>query len=99
MERLFASLLRRIVKSGRLTLIDALDRLTRRPAALLGLPQGWLAPGAPADLVLFDPGKAWKIDADRFRSKSKNTPFDGRPAQGKVLRSVVDGRAVFIAGE
>ena len=38
-----------------------------------------------ADLVLFDPERAWKIAEKDFRSKSKNSPFDGRPAQGRVL--------------
>ena len=87
-----------LVEQGRIRLMDALDRLTRRPAELLGLPLGTLAVGAPADLVLFDPGTPWKVEAARFRSKSKNTPFDGRPLQGRVLRTVVDGRTVFAAG-
>ena len=54
-----------------------------------------LAPGAPADLVLFDPDKAWRVRTDDFRSKSKNSPFDGRPAQGRVHRTIVDGRTIF----
>ncbi|MSO71440.1 MAG: dihydroorotase [Alphaproteobacteria bacterium] len=86
-----------LVEQGKLTLIAALDRLTRRPAELLGLKLGKLAVGTPADLLLFDPGRAWQVDASRFRSKSKNTPFDGRPLQGRVLRTVVDGRSVFDA--
>ena len=45
--------------------------------------------------MLFDPDRAWKIDVDRFRSKSKNSAFDERPTQGMVLRTVVDGRTVF----
>jgi dihydroorotase len=51
--------------------------------------------GAPADLVLFDPDLAWRICTDDFRSKSKNAPFDGRPVQGRVIRTIVDGRTVF----
>jgi dihydroorotase len=78
-------------------LLGLLKRMTSAPADLLGLPQGRLAVGAPADLVLFDPDRAWKIDVDRFRSKSKNSAFDERPTQGMVLRTVVDGRTVFAA--
>jgi len=59
------------------------------------LPVGRLAPGAPADLVLFDPNLPWRISTDEFRSKSKNAPFDGRPVQGRVRRTIVDGRTIF----
>ncbi len=80
---------------GEVGLLDLLARMTIAPATLLGLPQGRLAPGAPADLMLFDPDRAWQVDAAKLRSKSKNSPFDGRPVQGRVLRTVVDGRTVF----
>src|SRR5262249_36993296 len=82
---------------GELSLLDLLSRMTIAPARLLGRPQGRLAKGAPADLVLFDPERAYRIDASRFRSKSKNSPFDERPVQGRVLRTIVDGRTVFAA--
>lgn len=81
--------------NGHLTLLDVIDRLTRRPAELFKLPGGRLAAGAPADLVLFDPDLAIRIDADSFRSKSKNTPFDEHPAQGKVILTMVGGRPVY----
>jgi dihydroorotase len=82
---------------GEATLIDLLRRMTMAPADLLDLPQGRLAKGAPADLLLFDPDRPGRIEVDRFRSKSKNSPFDGRPIQGRVLLSIVDGRTVFSA--
>jgi dihydroorotase len=78
-----------------LSLLAALQLVTSAPADLLALPAGRLAKGRPADLLLFDPERAWKIESDRLMSKSKNTPFDGRPVQGRALLTVVDGRAVF----
>jgi len=81
-----------------LPLIDVLRRLTVNPARILGLEVGRLTPGAPADLVLFDPDAEWTIDTDRFRSKSKNAPFDGRPVRGRVRLTVVDGRTIFEGG-
>ncbi|NBB83975.1 MAG: amidohydrolase family protein [Alphaproteobacteria bacterium] len=81
----------------RISLIDLLEKLTSRPADLLRLPVGRLSAGAPADLVLFDPDAPGRIDVEQFRSKSKNSPFDGRPVMGRVLRTVVDGRTVFTA--
>ncbi|MBX7198713.1 MAG: dihydroorotase [Rhodospirillaceae bacterium] len=81
--------------NGELSLIETLRRLTSAPADVLGLKAGRLAKGAKADLVLFDPDRGWKVIADAFHSKSKNSPFDGRPVQGQVMRTVIDGRTVF----
>ena len=65
------------------------------PAALLGLDAGVLAEGAAADVILFDAGAPIIIDADALHSKSKNSPFDGRRLQGKLIGTWVGGRKVF----
>jgi dihydroorotase len=78
-----------------LDLLDVLRPLTSGPAGLLGLDAGVLKAGAPADLVLFDPGAPIVIDADTLKSKSKNSPFDGRRLQGKVIGTFVNGRRVY----
>jgi dihydroorotase len=83
--------------NGHVPLLDALRFVTASPADLLKLRTGKLAQGRPADLMLFDPEKGWKVDADKLLSKSKNTPFDGRLVQGAVARTVIDGRTVFVA--
>ena len=80
---------------GEMSLLAVLRRMTSAPADLLRLPAGRLRKGAPADLLLFDLDRPWRIDKDAFHSKSKNSPFDGRPVQGRVLRTVVDGRTVY----
>jgi len=82
---------------GRIPLIDLIRTVTCAPADLLGLDGGRLAKGAPADLVLCDLDAPLIVDADKLISKSKNSPFDGRRLQGKVLRTLVDGRTVFAA--
>ena len=82
--------------NGHLGLLEALAKLTRSPATILRLPEGRLAVGAAADLIVFDLDRPRRIDVDAFRSKSKNSPFDGRPVQGRVLRTIVAGRSVFI---
>jgi dihydroorotase len=87
----------KLYQDGRLSLLDCIERLTSRPAALLGLPGGRLAKGGSADLVLFDPDRPWRIDEAGFRSKCKNSPFTDHPVQGMVLRTIVDGRTVFQA--
>jgi dihydroorotase len=81
--------------AGHLTLPALWRALSLNPARLLGLPSGRLAPGAPADLVLFDPDTPFVLDRATLRSKSKNTPYDLRRMQGRVLATWVAGREVF----
>ena len=82
---------------GHLSLPALWRALSLNPARLLGLAAGRLAPGAPADLVLFDPDTPFVLDRATLRSKSKNTPYDLRRMQGRVLRAWVAGRTVFAA--
>jgi dihydroorotase len=86
-----------LAHKGSMSLLELLACLTCRPAAVLGLEAGHLKPGAPADLVLFDPERPWRLDPEAFRSKSKNSPFEDYPVQGKVLRTLVDGRTIYEA--
>ncbi len=81
---------------GTVGLLDLLRALTCAPAGILGLEAGRLRPGAPADLVLFDPEAPWKITEQGLRSLAKNTAFEGRLVQGRVIRTVVDGRTIFL---
>ncbi len=81
-----------------MSLLQVIERLTLGPARLLGLKAGTLTVGSPADLVLFDADRIGKVNPAKFRSKSKNSPFDGRPVQGRILRTVVDGRSVYVDG-
>lgn len=83
--------------SEKIALLDLLGRITSKPADILGLKAGHLTKGSPADLLIFDLNKAGKIDPELFESKSKNTPFEGLPVQGRVRRTVVDGRTLFEA--
>ncbi|WP_339928878.1 dihydroorotase [uncultured Brevundimonas sp.] len=80
-----------------LDLLDILRPLTHGPATLLDMESGVLEADAPADLVLFDPGAPVVIDAATLKSKSRNSPFDGRRLQGRVLLTIVGGRIVHDA--
>ena len=79
------------VHDGRIAMIDMLQRMIAAPSAIFGLPGGKLSVGEPADLVLFDPGAPWRIDADRLSANANNTPFDGMPVQGRVRMTVKGG--------
>lgn len=87
----------RLYHSGQLSLPQLFRAMALNPAKRLGLPQGRLAEGAPADLVLFDPDAPFVLDRFTLNSKSKNTPFDGQRMEGKVLATWVAGNQVFEA--
>ncbi len=72
-----------------------LEMMTAGPARLLGLNVGRLEVGTPADLVVIDIDTPWQIREDGLVAKSKNTPFDGRPVQGRALRTIVAGHTVY----
>jgi dihydroorotase len=85
----------RLYHAGHLSLPQLFRAMALNPARRLGLPQGRLSLGAPADLVLFDPDAPFLLDRFKLRSKSKNTPFDGQRMEGKVLATWVSGVRVF----
>ncbi|MBY6120808.1 dihydroorotase [Mameliella alba] len=87
----------RLYHGGELDLPTLFRALSLNPAKRLGLDCGRIAPGAPADLVLFDADKPIVLDRFKLRSKSKNTPFDGARLQGRVLGTWVGGTRVFEA--
>lgn len=87
----------RLMHEGAMSLLSVLEKMTAAPARILGLEAGRLVTGAPADLVLFDPEAPWKITEASLLSLSKNTAFEGRLVEGRVLRTLVDGRTIFTA--
>ncbi len=83
------------VHAGDLTLLQAIELLSLKPARLLGLECGRIAPGAPADLVLFDPDRGWQVRAGQLPGRAQNSPWDGRPLEGRVVATFKDGQRVF----
>ncbi len=86
---------RELVVTGRLDLLELVERLSHRPAQISGLPGGTLAEGAPGDVVVFDPEQRWVCRPEEFLSLSRNTPFAGQELVGKVVMTLVGGRPVF----
>lgn len=95
LETLLGVVLTRLVWQEGWPLARVLSLLTDRPARALGLPAGTLRVGAAADVVLIDPAREWRVDPDRFASKSKNTPFAGWTLRGKAVATLVGGRIVW----
>ncbi len=78
-----------------LSLPQIFRKLSSNPAKILRIESGLLQLGMPADLLLCDPDKTWKIEEERMRSKSKNTPFQELEVRGLVMKTFVDGRLIF----
>jgi len=81
----------------KMPLSAALDRITAAPARVLGLDAGHLAPGANADVCIFDPDLHWVVEPSALRSQGKNTPFLGLEVSGKVRYTLVGGQVVHEA--
>jgi dihydroorotase len=73
----------------------AIDLVTARPAAVLGVESGRIAKGAVADLCLFEPERIWKVEAGKLPGKAQNTPFDGRALEGVIVGTWKRGKRVF----
>jgi dihydroorotase len=71
------------------------EMMSRNPARLLRLEGGSLAPGNVADITVIDPNLDWTVQPDRFRSKSRNTPFAGLRLQGKAIMTIVASEMVY----
>ena len=83
-----------LVRDGLIGLERLFQLLATTPAHLFGLPGGRIAPGEEADLILVDEGAPWRIASDRMAATAGNTPFDGLPVQGRVLRTIKGGKTV-----
>lgn len=87
-----------LVKTGKLTLMQLIEKMTTNPANLLGLNKGIIAEGKPADITIFDIEEQYTVDVSQFASKSKNSPYDGFELFGKVHYTIVNGKIIVNQG-
>jgi dihydroorotase len=99
LETALAVAITELVEPGIVSLSALIHRMSTRPAEIAHLPGGTLRVGAPADVVVFDPSRSWKVDPAAFFSKSRNTPFAGLKLRGRVRWTLVEGRIVHCDGE
>jgi len=76
-------------------LSEIVRKMSLNPAEILGIEGGTLSIGKPADITLFHPDEAWTVDASCFKSKSRNTPFDGQQLIGKVKYTILNGKVTY----
>jgi dihydroorotase len=84
-----------LIEPGHLTWPRLIEKLTTKPARILGIDRGTLKPGALADVTIIDPTAEWTIDTSRFRSKSRNSPFAGWTVRGRAQAVIVGGEVKF----
>lgn len=85
----------KLVLEGLIKIEKLVELLTASPAKVAGIKAGSLAEGYPADITVFDPRRAFTIDASRFRSKSRNTPYNGWHVKGKLVHVIAGGRIAY----
>jgi dihydroorotase len=81
----------KLVEEGVLSMAGLVARMSTGPGRIIGS-GGTLSVGAEADITLIDPEAVWTVDASQFRSKSRNTPFDGWKLKGRAVRTIVNGK-------
>ncbi|MEE8473693.1 MAG: dihydroorotase [Dehalococcoidia bacterium] len=85
-----------LVRSGDITLMTLISKLTAEPAAIIGARElGTLRAGTPADLAIFDPQAQWLVDPEAFASRGRNTPLAGCTLTGKVMATIYGGNLAF----
>jgi dihydroorotase len=88
-----------LVREGAVTERRLIEAFTIGAARAFNLPGGTLSRGAPADVAILDPGLEWRCDAERFRSKGRNSPWKGAMLVGRCTYTLVGGRLVYEMGK
>lgn len=97
LETAFALSYTKLVESGVISLEKLSELMTVKPAKLMGISYGEVKEGGLADLTLVDLNEEYKIDASKFKSKGKNTPFNNWTVKGKVKYTIVEGELKYKA--
>lgn len=84
-----------LVKPGIISWATLVEKMAVQPARLFKLPGGTLARGAVGDVTVIDPDREWVVDAKSFRTKGRNTPYQGRTLHARATCTVVGGRVVY----
>ncbi len=95
LETAFSLTITELVRTGKITLNQLVERMSLAPAKILGLNKGSLQAGMPADITIVDVESSYLIDPETFYSKGKNTPFSGKQVYGTVYYTIVDGEIVY----
>ncbi len=96
LETALALAITKLYRNHKIPLARIVELFTAGPARVFDLPgRGSLASGSHADVTIFDPKKRWTFEAEKSRSLSHNTPFDGWQFTGKVVATIVGGKTIY----
>jgi dihydroorotase len=95
LETLFALTYSHLVEPGVVTLSRAIEMLTVAPSKIVSIPKGTLSEGADADVAIFDIKTEKEVDAKKFKSKGKNSPFNGWRLKGWAEMTIVSGEIKY----
>ncbi len=95
LETSFAVSYTYLVKTGKMSLMELINKMSTMPARIIGVPGGSLKVGCVADIALFDINQEWTVDPDQFYSKSQNTTFKGWPLTGRAVHTLLGGETVY----
>jgi dihydroorotase len=84
-----------LIHSKTLSWPELVSKMSTHPARILNLPKGTLKEGADADITVIDPLLQWTVDVQTFRSRGKNSPFNGHQLQGKAILTIVGGEIKY----
>jgi dihydroorotase len=84
----------KLVHEGWLSFSQLVERMSVAPARILGIPGGTLRPGSPAHVTVIDPAREWTVDVAQFKSKSRNSPFQGWKLRGRAVQVWVEGKKI-----
>jgi len=99
LETALGVILTELYHSGRLSLLQVIEKMSWSPARILNLPGGILEAGVPADITILDPKLEWQVDSTKFYTKGKFTPFEGKRLKGKAVATIVNGQIIMERGE
>lgn len=86
-----------LIEPGILDWPGLIRMMTEKPAKIIDIDKGTLGPGKQGDVTIIDPDAEYKIDVNKFRSKSRNCPYHGWIVRGKVEKTIVSGEIRFEA--
>lgn len=87
-----------LVDENILTPLELIARMSTNPAKMMGINKGDISEGKVADITIIDPDQLWTVDSSTFKSKGRNTPFEGWQLRGTIEYTIVDGKIAYVRG-
>ncbi len=99
LETSFALSYTYLVEAGYMSLEDLVNKMSLKPAQILTLNKGRIVEGAVADLFIMDPNEDYFIEAKKFKSKARYSPYDGLTVKGVIKYTIIDGNTFLVTKE